>query len=398
MKVNTGGYLAPNEVIGRDDFISDIWRILDTQSIVLTSERRIGKSSVINKLQTEARKNWLVIKRDVEGISSTEEFVTRLVDDLLTHQSKLTTGMHWLGKIRKEFDDFKILGVTISKRPQKNWVQLLESILNKLATAQSQNNVRALLIWDEFPWMLQKIIKNEGSQTAANLLDNLRQCRQSQQGIRMMLTGSIGLHHVLKTLKHEGLSNESLNDIYKLNLPALSKLDAIHLVKKLVDGEQLQWDNEATLTTLTQAVDCVPYYIHHTVNSHKQKNIVITGDSIQQIIKEAFTSANDPWNLVHYHSRIRDYYAADAPLFELILDELAFSDNGLSRQEIKNGLNSNTNLANDPALLKRANGPEFIRNAIQLLSTDHYLLQNPGTSLFDFNFPLIKAWWRIYRG
>lgn len=398
MKVNTGGYLAPNEVVGRDDFISDIWRTLETQSIVLTSERRIGKSSVINKLQTEARKNWLVIKRDVEGISSTEEFVTRLVDDLLAYQSKLTTGMHWLGKIRKEFDDFKILGVTISKRPQKNWVQLLESILNKLAAAQSQNNIRALLIWDEFPWMLQKIIKNEGPQAAANLLDNLRQCRQSQQCIRMILTGSIGLHHVVKALKQEGLSNESLNDTHKLNLPSLNELDAKELVRKLVDGEQLKWENEATLTILTQAVDYVPYYIHHTVNSHKQKNIIINENSIQQIIREAFTSANDPWNLVHYHSRIRDYYGADAPLFELMLDEFAFSDNGLSRQEILNRLNSNTNLASDPLLLKHANDPDFIRNAIQLLSADHYLLQNPDTTLFDFNFPLIKAWWRIYRG
>jgi hypothetical protein len=83
----------------------------------------------------------------------------------------------------------------------------------------------------------------------------------------MILTGSIGLHHVVKALKQEGLSNESLNDTHKLNLPSLNELDAKELVNKLVYGEQLQWESEATLTILTQSVDYVPYYIHHTVNS-----------------------------------------------------------------------------------------------------------------------------------
>ena len=233
MKVNTGGYLGPEEVIGRDDFIFNIWRILDNQSIVLTSERRIGKSSVINKIKEEAKDNWLVIKRDVEGISTTEEFVTRLIDDLCEHQSSLTQGMHWLGKLRNELNDFKFLGVTIAKRAEKNWTQTLEVILKKLAEAQSKNGVRVLLIWDEFPWMLQKIIRTESPVAAANLLDNLRQCRQSQQSIRMILTGSIGLHHVIKTLKKDGLTNESLNDTQILNLPSLDEKNAKVLAKKI---------------------------------------------------------------------------------------------------------------------------------------------------------------------
>jgi hypothetical protein len=50
MRANPGGILASNEVVGRDELIAEIWRTLAVQSVVLTSERRIGKTSVIRKM------------------------------------------------------------------------------------------------------------------------------------------------------------------------------------------------------------------------------------------------------------------------------------------------------------------------------------------------------------
>jgi hypothetical protein len=45
MKTNPGGQLAANEVIGRDRLIAKLWQILERQSLVLTAERRMGKTS-----------------------------------------------------------------------------------------------------------------------------------------------------------------------------------------------------------------------------------------------------------------------------------------------------------------------------------------------------------------
>jgi len=50
MRANPGGVLAPEDVIGRDKLIEQIWRVLENQSVVLTSERRVGKTSVIRKM------------------------------------------------------------------------------------------------------------------------------------------------------------------------------------------------------------------------------------------------------------------------------------------------------------------------------------------------------------
>ena len=111
MKVNAGGIIATEDIIGRDEFIINFWRILANQSVVLTSERRIGKSCVVRKMCENPPENWDVILRDVEGISTLKEFVSRLVDDLYQYQPKMGKGKVWFNKLRKELDDWSFFGL-----------------------------------------------------------------------------------------------------------------------------------------------------------------------------------------------------------------------------------------------------------------------------------------------
>ena len=55
MRANPGGIVGPEDVIGRDDLIAELWQTLEKQSVVLTSERRIGKTSVIRKMKDEKK-------------------------------------------------------------------------------------------------------------------------------------------------------------------------------------------------------------------------------------------------------------------------------------------------------------------------------------------------------
>ena len=50
MKANPGGAIAPEDVIGRDKLIANLWNILDRQSVILSAERRMGKTTVIKKM------------------------------------------------------------------------------------------------------------------------------------------------------------------------------------------------------------------------------------------------------------------------------------------------------------------------------------------------------------
>ena len=40
---------------GRDDLVNGLWETVDRQSVLLTAERRMGKTSVLKKMDAERR-------------------------------------------------------------------------------------------------------------------------------------------------------------------------------------------------------------------------------------------------------------------------------------------------------------------------------------------------------
>lgn len=49
MKANPGGEISPSDTVGRDKLINRLWETLAHQSVVLVSERRMGKTTVVKK-------------------------------------------------------------------------------------------------------------------------------------------------------------------------------------------------------------------------------------------------------------------------------------------------------------------------------------------------------------
>jgi AAA+ ATPase superfamily predicted ATPase len=96
MKTNPGEQLAANEVIGRDRLIAKLWQILERQSLVLTAERRMGKTSVIKKMVAEPLPAILIKFRDLEGFRTPLEFVEALFQDVqseLSGKEQVLTGV-----------------------------------------------------------------------------------------------------------------------------------------------------------------------------------------------------------------------------------------------------------------------------------------------------------------
>ncbi len=66
MKTNPGGQLSVNEIIGRELISQTIRDILQKQSVIMTAERRIGKTSIMTILEEKPEKNWIPIYSDLE--------------------------------------------------------------------------------------------------------------------------------------------------------------------------------------------------------------------------------------------------------------------------------------------------------------------------------------------
>ncbi len=386
MKANPGGFIAPENVIGRDEFIAELWQVLAQQSVLLLAERRIGKSSILNKIVKETQPTWLPLLKNVESITSVARFVMVIRDQLTPFLSKTEQGKSWLEKIQNLAAGGKVAGVEIPQAKQADWHDVLAELLNSVHQHQEQ---QVLLMWDEFPWMLQKIIKNEGHQAAGDLLDTLRHCRQSNANLRMLFTGSIGLHQVISTIRIAGYSNEPVNDMQVLSLDALAKDDAVDLANALIDGEGLtNRVNEQDIAGLCAMVDNVPYFIHHLIKSLRNGS-----GTPEHIVKAAIAGVDNNWQLEHYYTRLEDYYPEQWQKYALVLDAVAYSESSISRKQIHQALQAEPDAANDANLQDKNYQKQMLRHLID----DHYLVQNIDTAAYQFRYPLIKKWWCFYR-
>ena len=53
MQINPGGRLDTKDIIGRDNEIDRYWRVLQRHGLVLSAERRIGKTHILFKMREE---------------------------------------------------------------------------------------------------------------------------------------------------------------------------------------------------------------------------------------------------------------------------------------------------------------------------------------------------------
>lgn len=82
VKANPGGQIDLKSVVGRSQVIQLIWNTLGQQSIVITAERRIRKTTVIKKLKAEPAPGWVPVFQDLEKCHSAREFAMAPLDSV----------------------------------------------------------------------------------------------------------------------------------------------------------------------------------------------------------------------------------------------------------------------------------------------------------------------------
>ena len=147
MRANPGGILAPEDVVGRDKLIERLWRALEFQSVVLTSERRVGKTSVIRKMVNAPGPERVCFMRDVEGFRSPGEFIEGIyvdVQPILSKKERARMAMWGLLE--------KLGGTEIShlKLPhvKPHWKNILTALFEDIFTEETRP---IIFFWDELP-------------------------------------------------------------------------------------------------------------------------------------------------------------------------------------------------------------------------------------------------------
>lgn len=388
MKANPGGHIDPSDVIGRDKLIASLWRTLEQQSLVLCAERRMGKTCIIKKMLAEAPLDkLLLVYRDLERLHTPFEFAEMVFDDVKQYLSPSKRTAKLAEQVFGKIGGTEVGGVL--KLPDvaaSHWKVLLTSTIEDLAENQDRT---VIFFWDEVPLMLYNIKERGDEVIAMELLDTLRSFRQMHPGLRMVFTGSIGIHNVITALKRAGYANDPTNDMETRDVPPLSPEDAQRLACLLLKGEEIKtMDVNGTARAIAEAVDGIPYYIQHVVSQMRDRDIVESDATVREIVNTCLTDPLDCWHMSHYQNRISTYYTPEERPFALgLLDALAVSDEPLAFGDAFNLLKSRMETEDS----------EMTRHILTLLQRDHYVIQRTDGK-YSFRFPLIQSWWRLHRG
>jgi hypothetical protein len=387
MRANPGGQIDPSEIIGRDELIQRLWEILERQSLILSAVRRAGKTTVIKKMEAEAPKEKLPIYRDLEQVHTLLEFAELVFEDVEQYLSRLQRTAERTRRFISQLSGAEVKGVI--KLPNvvaPHWKTLLTKIVEDLVEHQDR---MVIFFWDEFPMMLDNIKTREGEQMVMEVLNILRALRQTHGGLRMIFTGSIGLHHVITSIKQAGYSNAPTNDMYHEEVLPLSAGHAQGLARLLLEGESIQVDDmHETTIAIANGVDCVPFYIHHVIDQMKQRKGAVNAATALQIIDSFLTDQLDRWDLQHYRTRIETYYGvSECALALKLLDVLSSAEGPLLLDDLFNRVKAQV-ITDDV---------EMTRRVLVLLQRDHYVARQ-SDGAYSFRLQLIQRWWRLDRG
>lgn len=392
MKTNPGGYIPPDEVVGREAQILRYWKVLEVRSLVLSAERRMGKTTIIRKMEAEVE-GALAYYRDLEKVRTPIEFVEAVLEDVqhcLGLQKRVVQGVKdLLASLSRA--EVEALGTKIKlpEAAKPHWKKILEVAFKDLDDAQKQ---RVIFFWDELPLMVDNIRQSNGEKAAMEILDTLRALRQQYpERLRMVYTGSIGLHNVIGALKRDGYANDPTNDMQREDVPPLTPKSAKELALKLIQAEKLQTvDDELIAEQIAIAVNGMPFYIQHTVDRLTTLDGLIDVVAVQKQINFFLRDPQDTLHLRYYRERISTYYTEAArPLAFALLDVVAQENRALGFAEIYNRMVIKPNLSSA--------GEEAVRDVLTLLQLDHYIERNEeGNYLFRSSF--IQQYWRFERG
>jgi hypothetical protein len=357
----------------------------------------MGKTWVLH-LAIARKPDWAIpLFFNAEDLDSAPTFVWKL--NKILHDRKLipskcyNTVTKWYDKLRR----------TLQRLQKQNLGKIIipdidpwEGLLHDTCASFVKHNtgMNPILIIDELPFFLDKLIKAKSHNHAIQLLDNLRAIRHEHTSLRMVFCGSLGLHIVMSQLKEIGYSGRPFNDMPPFEVNPLDDIDSQYLAGCLISGENLSCtDIEDVAKSASEAGCNVPFYIQHIIkwmrDNPETKGKIWTPEEVKAIPESWFQSGEDPADLEYYDERLDIYYPEDMrEKARVILNVLSKENAGLIMDEILNLVRHH------PKTL--ICDMEQVSKVIDTLHKDHYLIKHNDN--WKFKLEIVRKWWWNKKG
>jgi len=377
------------KIVGRDTFIAKTWFELNYKSIYMNDLRRIGKTEILRKMLAEMPPGWIAALSDLEGTHTAEEFAALVYKDSATVLGAKTQTMRKMAALLGKAAGAEIMGIVKLPNGQPlPWKDVLRTTFDDIAETLRESGIaqRMVFFWDEVPYLIENIAERQGKDTAAQVLDILRELSQRHDNIRLLLTGSIGIHHVLRSLWDEGYKGSPLNHMNLIQPGPLQPEYSVPFAQSEITRRRLVCaDAAGSAAALAEAVSHVPFYIEK-LTARLPLTGSLTPCTINAALEKELRSDESDWDLDYYRRRVKAVFGDHERLVLAILDTLAVAaPSALSFQEIRGLVNA-----------RLATDDEHLREHLKLLCMDHYLVRDDANA-YRFYLPLIRRWWAINR-
>lgn len=357
-------------------------------NLLISAPRRIGKSSLIKHLLTQAAANEIIIYISVQSATHSNEFFEKLFKELIKNNT-VFAGMN--GFTQRASAGLKNIisrvrnitlegGFEIDKTANIDYYTELQTLIKALTEK------KVILLLDEFPDAVSNMIRRD-QQLAIEFLLQMRELRQisSDLGLQFILTGSSGLANVVSQLGESDL----INDLEEISVAPYTEQEASVFIQRLVLGYQIHYSsdfqiNDNTLAYILEKINWrLPYYLQIMIKSlfeaFENTQVIAEPATVDKVLAAMLTAQSEYYGYFQYwYQRLQDnldnasYQAAIEMLNQLACDKVS------TLAQLKS--------------LPFATKPELpVKQILNILEHDGYISQHQQQ--YGFNSFLLKQWW-----
>lgn len=303
LKINPyrpGAGLMPGYIAGRDEDIQNVEQMFEaltlnipTQSIIFSGLRGVGKTVLINKLQSIAEEKGIFCKH-IE-VEERNDFISQIAECSQSFLRKVSTKEKFRHLVQKPLEAIKSLVVSFDPNDNtfslsvqdrdlylsNNLTQSLTDVFTSIGEAAQKAETPICFFIDEIQYMKEKQL---GSLIAALH-------RANQLGYPIMIVGA-GLPKIYKMLSDEKSYSERLF-VYK-QIGSLTYEQSKKAIEEPVKKFKVSYTDDA-IDTIVKITNGYPFFIQQLcqIVYKRTDSAVITGNDIDLCVNEFFKLLDD---------------------------------------------------------------------------------------------------------
>jgi hypothetical protein len=386
---NVGRPVEGDDFYGREAEQARMWRDLETDNLLLLAPRRVGKTSLMKRLERDAELHaFRSVYLTVADVKDESSFVRRLYEAALRGPDEATlwrkiqdsAAGRWVKALRPTSVTAGPLGVEFDAAADGRWEELGDA----LARALQGGDRRWLLLLDELPVFVLSLL--DDPPRARHFLNWFRALRQQTTHVRWLLAGSVGLDTVA------ALHNlaDTINDLEIAELGAFRPDEARNFLAALDRTHQLGLDEAAQDRVIERVGWPIPYFLQLVYKQLRNEADAGDGRVDAAGVDRAYARLLDPTHRVqfdYWRQRLTEQLGrVRAGHAHQLLSAVAAGPEGATPATLSQVLGS---AVPDPE--ERAAALEF---TLGVLRRDGYLV--PVGGRWMYRAPLLRDWWRRF--